>query len=264
MFNEKIIDASLLYFYTLKPDKLYRFRTANDCNLKNLVEDKIWFSNPNNFNDDLDTTIELDYQTIYEKDLKTYSCINVMCGGESIEEMKANGTYLCFQKFVKNESKKAADALKENVKNSILSACLTTTFNKYMWENYANHGSGFCLEFNTNRLFENRNISLFPILYTQEKPVLKKMTPEQLQKVCYAMVFKGMKFSQEHEWRLSYKWTQPEDMFEKDSVPKKDGMNLGVFKPEKVYLGYDMDSAIKQRVIEICTKKQIEYVQESA
>lgn len=136
-----------------------------------------------------------------------------------------------------------------------------------MWSHYANKHYGFCLEYDfTATLTERRypdllptQLMLFPVIYTENRPLIskamfsgqammqivktKKLPPDFLEKLMFGLLCKSQDWSYEKEWRIFQLLSETPTM----RLPKA----------RKVFLGANMESAAKERVIAIANKKHI-------
>lgn len=133
-----------------------------------------------------------------------------------------------------------------------------------MWAaQYANIHKGFCIEYKIpeysekhGKLFHN----LFPIIYSDVRTsvldeCLKYMEDENDGQLVesiykYGVLTKGMDWKDQDEWRL----VSMGNMLADDN-----DNNCKFFAIQKVYLGNRMSKEDRNRVIEICKRKGIEY-----
>lgn len=139
-----------------------------------------------------------------------------------------------------------------------------------MWSHYANKHYGFCLEYDFTltmtsmryRDLPTAQIMLFPVIYSNERPLLskalfdsknaykylksKKLPPQALEKLMYGLLVKSNDWEYEKEWRIF-------------QITGETTMKLP--KPRKLFLGANMEEEAKQKLILIAKEKHIPVIQ---
>ena len=167
-----------------------------------------------------------------------------------------------FYKAIHDEYTNMQKVLIHNFRVSCFSE---SPYSMLMWSHYANSHMGFCIEYEIPpytdsyvSLFHN----LFPVIYSdertsvldqciqyQEELELKKEILWDLLK--YGLLTKSMVWKYQNEWRLiSYG----------DMLTRGNDFNCRFFDIKKVYLGSKMSNEDRIKVIEICKRKHIPYV----
>lgn len=183
------------------PSKLYKYRSFDDNghSLDMLKENRIWVSDPTNFNDPYDCALQLfmkdiddDYLkksilTLDDKELKkafqiTQKELNRLKKSENFAHdiflyeikrkfPKYKYPYISYEEKVNEELNKFKNnnAQLNFLKKKIYLSCFSET-NKsiLMWSHYSNNHEGFCLEYNFKKLGINNYLNrfLFPVNYT--------------------------------------------------------------------------------------------------
>lgn len=171
--------------------------------------------------------------------------------------------------------------------------CLTNSWDyKYMWENYANNGAGFCIEYKYNDI-ANISDALAPVNYYDNiDNVLifeDKKAREELFKIFNERLFiKNKKFEIEKEYRavikLGFKSEEVEEVslleycknahenlkkgegyyYYTEFLKQKDYKIPKIInkhcKINKVYIGYNITSENKKKIETICKMKKYEMV----
>lgn len=119
--------AEYYLFANSIPKQIYKYRSFNEHNIKNLSNNQLWFSYVDEFNDPFESVLRAPVERWKEELIRQ---------GESFtdEEIDSIATEYC-EVFTKYKH--------------LLSACSFSTKNNdiLMWAHYANSHSGFCVEF---------------------------------------------------------------------------------------------------------------------
>lgn len=176
---------------------LYKYCTYNINSLYLLINRKIWFSNPESFNDPFDCKYnfkgEVDRAEFEEysnnhNPKKMMELKNIIRNGE--EEDVYNEIY-----------RRLLEEVNEGLKNAGVFCLSQHNDNVLMWSHYSDGHKGFCIEFERSKNNELGN-------YERARPV--KYIPHDYQKVtvfnkkAYDMKFytKAYNWKYEGEWRL--------------------------------------------------------------
>ncbi len=121
--------------------KLYRMRSNNNYSSSAFINDEIWGTTADSFNDPYDTTY------IYNrKELFKYTCEKLMDEDELCSEL-----FLVTDELLKKIANEIIDSLVNNNntnRNLMAIACFTEKIdNEIMWAHYANEAKGFALEY---------------------------------------------------------------------------------------------------------------------
>ena len=221
------------------PKELYHYRSiSKDENIKcnkhvdALKNEKIYLSNPYNFNDPYDSAFSIDIEK-FKEDIKKISkqklkeqiidnkireagidpnCVNnkeIMYKDINIDMGIMDGfldenQQFFYDYYVKNRIKFKVSCLSE-IHDSIL-----------MWSHYANQHQGFCIGYDTSEIEENIKKQLFPVFYHETFfPLINvEKTDKKLN-----LLIKYKDWRYEREWRL---------ISDEKFLP---------LKPSKIYLG---------------------------
>jgi len=163
-------------------------------------------------------------------------------------------------------SKAALDKVRKIVSEQFKVTCLSERMDSpLMWSHYANKHYGFCLEYDFTATMTNLHndyllaqLMLFPVHYSNERPLIsktffssktklnyiknKQLPPHAIDELVYGLLGKSLDWNYEKEWRIL-------------QVNDKDTMKL--CKPQKLFLGVNIEPTTKERLIEIANKKKI-------
>lgn len=191
------------------PLVLYKYRDwGNDYHKKILTENQIFLSSQNGFNDPFDATIPFRYD---ERELtpenifkKLYELGRVAMPHLSDEELIQecyerqhsgifeNGTYW----------KEYYEDYVERINSDYGILSLTTKNNNLlMWSHYANCHKGFCIGFNTIKLYNLISGALGPVIYDDEMPTVP-LFDKGIEGVTKLLNTKSVDWSYEEEYRL--------------------------------------------------------------
>lgn len=137
-------------------NSLYRFRTINDNSISGLMNDNIFGSTPDAFNDPYDSLFQYDVDKIYElliNDNRTF----VLLSEELLEEIRKEKKDVKIEEIyelVKNKTLFLPQinnyALKVlfAIRRQLFVTCFCKSVTKeIMWSHYANYGKGFAIEY---------------------------------------------------------------------------------------------------------------------
>lgn len=163
-------------------------------------------------------------------------------------------------------SKAALNKVRQIVSETFKVTCLSERMDSpLMWSHYANKHYGFCLEYDFTSTIANRHndlllaqLMLFPVHYSNERPLIsktffnsktklnyikkKQLPPHAIDELVYGLLGKSLDWEYEKEWRIF-------------QLGDKETMKLP--KPQKLFLGANIEDAAKHRLIEIANKKEI-------
>lgn len=191
-YEKKILDKNISYESIKKyvskymPKKLYRYREF-DKYLENNLSGEIHFSNPSEFNDPFDSAIKIDYITYASHFLKV--------DRREVENLLEK------EPKIKRLFNKHFHETYTNFKNHVKIACFTASpCNTLMWSHYAEHHSGYCIEYNTeNVMFRNM---VLPVIYKDEMYDCTECLITMSKSIAInAIFFKDKAWDYENEWR---------------------------------------------------------------
>lgn len=189
--NKIDIDLTNVIIY---PKNLYRYRTVNTKSLAALLENRMYFSSSNYYDDPFDTNIFVD-ENILSNCLENY--LNKVNGNSkefkndlSKMDISIDVSKVDIQAFdvdkLKYIMKKMIEDIRNEIKKQTYSVCFSETeFNETLWLKYANNHQGFVVEYDIHKDYEEYvmcgknekcsscvnsfKMSLYPMIYTDEK-----------------------------------------------------------------------------------------------
>ncbi len=207
-------------------------------------------------------------EMLFENEGETFSVVALILNSlssfnnnsQSAEEL--DSIKMQFDKLSNDALYKVRQMVSEQFRVTCLSERMDSSL---MWSHYANKHLGFCLEYDfTASMINGRDdlllaqLMLFPVKYTNERPLLskalfdsknmleyfksKKLPLNVIEKIMYGLLSKSEDWNYEKEWRIF-------------QLGKKDTMKLP--KPRKIFLGANMENETKERLIEIAEAKKI-------
>ena len=201
---------------------------------KDILEGRLTFSNPFNFNDPMDPI------------LKVWIKIHKNQAGDHRDK-----------KFFKM----VANALKN------MRICCMADYSKLsnnaplMWSHYANSHKGIAIKYRINEDIINKYnddkqlLRISPIAYRKRKPLTDSITLDN------AFLSKGKCWSYEAEHRLIYFTTESSTIKEVDDktgdIKRKNYLSLSGFEIAEVYLGAEIDPKKQQEICKITKENRI-------
>lgn len=224
--------------------KLYRFRPPKMHEIDALREEKIYLCRPSQYEDFGDCKIEYDIPDLFK-----YYLHNV-----KYPEHKKD---ICFidrnviqQLVQKTEEDSKFQQLCDNIRNECLIACITESYDSYMWEQYAQNSEGICFEYEMDSIVMGIKTPLrfFPVRYVENRSETKdikfnsddfKDTSSNCEKAAKKYMLScltknRLPYSKEHEWRLIYDHIKLDD--------NKVGTLFDFILPSKIILGKNISN----------------------
>lgn len=246
------------------PEFVYKYRSFNDKNWKDLMNGNFYFSTPDNFNknDNNDCLVKYDMNSIINEIIKLYN----------INPSQINKAR---KKKIKSMFKNYADSLRKPLKIG----CFTTAdpTQRDMWDDkvFGDCGNGFCIKYKVDKeYFFPDNIIFLKVLYeatlydsTQELCYLirskgmNKDSPYTGKVVCLVynhILIKHSDYKAEKEWRIIVPENRWSEYFDKEGIDTKNISKQMV----SIYLGKDykdVDSADEKYycALNVCKKLNI-------
>lgn len=207
LFFEGRKDEAYKLKYNNFPKKLYKYEVIDENKINTIINNELWFSNPDDFNDPFDS-----------------------CG-------------ICFNENEVKNFLKDIDVSKliNSFKQDVKICCLSEEVNSMpMWTHYAQNHEGMCIEYDFSKIdYKNRfSKYLFPVVYKTERynitNILKDLINDKTEDAAYMLFFmmqiKHISWSYEKEWRIIFK-----------SKELHNNMRLPI-KPSALYLGLNCSS----------------------
>ncbi len=203
-----------LFIYALKqPPNIFRYRPGNKNDIDSLNNNYIWLSNITEVNDKFEGLNEIKY-----------------------DKVKLN------YEFLKTGLKNIVDNIIDGVRKKFYVACFTETeTNERMWEEYADNGSGFCIEY----YFYDFKTFIFPVIYNESKLVdIDKYDVNEMRR---SLITKYTKWSEENEWRILWPYDEDEEKGKKISQPR----------PKAIYMGENIKKDLVSFLMEYCQNNYV-------
>ena len=190
--NENKDNSNIDFSPVIKyPKNIFRYRPINTNSLSALLENKLYFSSSNYFDDPFDTNIYVDISKIEEL-IGKYIKENVFDVKMLLLELENNGIKVKSQLLenidinlsdIRNKLKDFLENIRNEIKKQTYSACFSESeFNETLWLKYADNHRGFVVEYDIRqgkilcgekekclKCVNNFFISLYPMIYTDEK-----------------------------------------------------------------------------------------------
>jgi len=231
-YKDNFIPKSLFKYYSLFDENYTNYREKNKLKLNSIIENKLWCSNYNYFNDPFEfKMIALDKEKLNE----------------------ANWDVEYIEKFL--------DQFKERTIVSCF--CSEVDNNMPMWAHYANNHQGFCVKYsilNPRTIFpvqyepKRSKCAVIPTMIISEimKAYDKKLR-QPTEKFYEYFTYLYMSFCCKHdfwkyenEFRLLYQ-----------NIDVVDGKNISLsevgLKIEAIYIGYKCESSYKKELMDIAS-----------
>lgn len=270
------------------PGKIFKYRAINEFSLDNLASDSVWVNSPSEYNDPYEfyekNNIDSLFRAIEKKHFSELVKIflneidlpkNILDQANDYEEPIAFVTKYIL-KSSSNYSESEIDNLvgalnsitKQNVQEklkekiwhtqSMMKVCsfCESPDVLLMWSHYADSHKGMCIEYDIERWRSDdiRKRLLFPVIYSDQIYDSTKHLENYILNSDFNNLYpiisgtrKSLDWGYEKEWRLIF---QIGPSFESQNYP----MNC----QSKVYLGMKMNAEDKNKVIDICQRKNIE------
>lgn len=269
------MDAAAELKYKHMPDVLYKYRQVSDNSLNALENDFLVFSEPSLFNDPFEAPIKIladkAKENISKKILDSFKkekpdlsdeiwdyCWLFLSLSENTLSAEACGISIGTELFdiLKPVYMRAMDVGIEKhyqqARNMYNICCLSASGDiAPMWAHYADNHKGFCIGYGIKELGINFTLTqlTLPVLYRENMNI----NVEDIDDIdgslgMHALSIKSPAWSYEREWRIFALHNAPKT---KEIMPK----------PKEILLGAKMVPHERQRVIEICQRKNIPFKQ---
>lgn|GEM_PF-1881734 len=183
------------------PKMLYRHRAVNDYSLKNLRENTVWLSSPDEFNDPFDTVFSCESQ---EQRLIDITKKSASTAGTPPDLL---GTVI---DVVKDEMATRNTEFYDFTRKNMGVLCFSTVKDSIlMWSHYADFHKGFSLGYDTSAFTEKSHTNcLYPVIYSDIMFDFWKHMGDVLNDninhcaTKLAAMYKSTSWKYENEWRL--------------------------------------------------------------
>ena len=244
------------------PKFLYRYFSRDKYTERIFKHNKLYFRNPNKFNDPFDCkallTLERDWnQEEYIKFVMNNAIDSIGRNLDNEEkQLYKESAIKVFKNSDKNQlSRNINNTIKECLYKSINEfriLCLSRNYNDIlMWSHYAEGHRGFVLQFDTKALLENFKQPPQEVFYPPNKsfPSIKDFNEKNC--VHMFLITKSSQWEYEEEWRILMHIEDKDNPEEKGKSYKfKNGLITGII------LGCEMKDRKKEKISELIREYQ--------
>lgn len=275
------------------PSRVYKFREVNKFAIKNLEEDTIWLTSPNEYNDPYDSSISIDMDRLLNDAMKEKFSSSISIPGVEIEKhlseedmarvsSAADPISEIFIALLKKDSslreeqypdvinaiKKALSQITDGVADKFtlkmqqsLKVCSFSESNEsiLMWSHYSSNHTGFCIEYNLEGIEygDLRTRLLFPVIYSSSLfDITKYFKPQMDISEFNALIASIAALYKSNEWAYEHEWRL--------IIPAgiiTDPSSFKMMTPSAIYLGSRMNDGDRQRIVEIALRKGMKIYQ---
>lgn len=233
------------------PHVVYKYRVWNDVFHKRILENnEVYFSAPCDFEDELDCNPPVKYPYGYELFMYflRYSKAQYLNKNLIWHLRNACKLYYSSPMTIPNELEKIEKSNKEDFNKRFGVLSLTTLCNNAaMWYKYSDNHKGFCVGFDTNRLFLSVKGGCGPINYYETLPAIIFARDSIDERIIKTIYNKEKKWEFEHEFRFHKMWLND------NSIER----NFKLFENTitEVILGKNMPCSFRQEIIDLVIRK---------
>ena len=235
------------------PSFLYRYRPGNNWDIDNLKKDTIWLSTLKEYNDPFENRVSIDFEGVADSYLKMDSNTVALMRLNHID--KNHPSYKAGIEDLKARGEKLQKSLSMK-KLRIFTACFCEEKSSLlMWAHYANSHKGFCIGYKFEDIINKFGINILPVIYSEEYSVIRsyEMFEDYDEFFLDEWRSKSIEWSYEKEWRLVGDYRKNE--------PYEKGQVVDMVKPFCIYMGVNIDKAIRNQLVEICSEREIKLFQ---
>lgn len=241
------------YLLQYGPSVLYRYRPGNSWDIDNLKNDTIWLSTLKEYNDPFENRVCIDFEGVTDSYLKMDpKTVTLMC----LNHIDKNHPYYkAGIEDIKNRGEKLQESLSMK-KLRIFTDCFCEEKSSLlMWAHYANSHKGFCIGYKFEDIIKKFGINILPVIYSEEYSVIRsyEMFVDYDEFFLDEWRSKSIEWSYEKEWRLVGDYRKNE--------PYEKGHIADMVKPFCIYMGVNIDMAVKHQLMEICREREIKLYQ---
>lgn len=222
----------------IRPQKLYKYMRFDSYWRQNVFDGQFFLAPAENINDPFDCLAYIDHQKYAEHMMREASDMFPMVDRQIIISSVQETMEIDLDKIL-NEK------IRKSFRLSSLSESLSSPL---MWAHYTNNHTGFCIEYDMNRLAPGYKHGILPVIYSDERYDATEdfisLSGNQLMNLC---LFKSSCWKYEKEWRMVI----PENIV-------TDGEYYADFKNaiSAIYLGIKSSEKHHDKILEICAKYQ--------
>lgn len=188
------------------PDRLYKYQPYSSYAFESLVQQKLWISNPDDFNDPFDSKVRIPEITSVDK---IYDTIIAAYKRNGIKNWKLPALQ---EPKTEEESRELAEYAKDVIERVIrgvgVYSLTSSKDDVLMWAHYADSHRGFVIGFDMSKLKTYTNMEVVEVQYDDQYPEMCETelvdydkTSDYLRKLASR---KGKQWKYENEWRLIF------------------------------------------------------------
>lgn len=233
------------------PPIVYKYRKWNNPFHRRVIENnEVYFSAPKDFDDPLDCNPPVIYP--YGHELFIYILnfsyrynrhFNYVEHVVFASEMYKRSP-MAFPEELKEMTKKLDDEF--NKRFGVLSLTVDNS-NEFLWKNYSNNHEGFCVGFDTRKLFDCVRGGCGFVQYKKELPSIDFAKDSLDEKIIKTVYYKEKKWENENEYRFHKLWPIGESVNRHYKLPRETLV--------EVVIGANMPSGYKEELINIVKQK---------
>lgn len=227
-----------------KENKFYKYRSFNYNNFMALIEERVYLSDPKEFNDPFDccynvcsTRVIEEIKLLFKKrktvSLEDISELEIFIKDDNVEEFKNKYTSMIEKyKFTAKEFNVNFEKLEVDFKVCSFSAKKDSIL---MWSHYSDYHKGYCIElelFNTD--------SLYPVFYSDSLKIGTGKIKKSIK--LFSALVKAKEWDYEDEYRV---------------IEKKNSENESLkVKIKTIYLGARFENKVLKKILEYTSEKK--------
>lgn len=232
------------------PKYLYKYWGNNTLSLNNLINGKMWFSAPCNFNDVFDCDLSIDKNRVLESAFEMFPDKRGIRPGSPIWHE------------IKKTTNKSISVLRkefETLKTSFGITCFSEVFDSLlMWSHYSNNHTGICVEYELLNMNKRMYYSPVPVIYTNNRVVIDTISPESIESKTIKTLIectttKSTEWSYEKEWRIIRDSASCGERWD----PNNKGALLDMISPRCIIMGCMIKSDFEKAIKEFCLENRI-------
>ena len=241
------------YLLQCGPTMLYRYRPGNSRDIDSIRQDTIWLSTLKEYNDPFEIRAYIDFEGVVDSFLRM--------DPKTVEHMRLHHidkNHPLYKKCI-NDIKARGQKLQDELSMKqlrVFTACFCENKSSLlMWAHYANAHKGFCIGYNFKDIVGKFGTNIVPVIYSQDYSVIRSYETfvDYDEFFLNAWRSKSEEWSYEKEWRLAGEYRINE--------PYQKGQVTSMIKPSCIYMGVNIDAAVKHQLIEICKEREIKLYQ---
>lgn len=238
------------YYLCCAPTFLYKYYGDKPQKLETVMQNKMWYSSPCNFNDVFDCDISIDEKEIFNSIIRmVYSNMEIRVGSPMWKQLRqAVGPQI-----------KSFQAELEKQRTTTGISCLSEEFDSLlMWAHYANNHRGMCVEYELLEINKQLGFSPVPIIYSDNRVSVHTLDSNTLEKdiqriFIESLTSKSPEWSYEKEWRIIRDDGACGDKWDAE----KKGALLEMIRPSSIILGCMAKPEFEKAVREHCEECKI-------